>query len=107
MQRASWSARGALVGALVAGALRAPISGTPVSATDPAAQLAAVRAQIDRLGNQYFTARQRLAALDRELASLRGARTRIERSYATEHRLAVRRAVARYTAGADLQDSTA
>jgi hypothetical protein len=107
MQPGLWSARVAAVGALVAAALVAPLSSAPVSAADPAAQLASVRKQIDQLGNEYFTARQRLAALDGELASLRGARGRLERSYATEHRLAVRRAVARYTEGNDFETDSA
>src|SRR5436190_23432727 len=88
--------RGALVGALTAAVL-VPLLGTPVSAADPARQLAAVRADVDRLGNQYFAARQELKHLDATLTRLRHDRALIERSYAKEHRLAVRRAVARYT----------
>src|SRR4051794_25600432 len=99
MQPASWSARVALVGALLTAGTLLPFATTPVSAADPARQLATVRAEVDRLGNQYFAARQRLHALDDELARLRTARAGIARSYAQQHRLAVRRAVARYTEG--------
>src|SRR3954452_20911106 len=96
-------ARVARVGVLVPAARLAPAATAPVSAANPAEQLAAVRAQVDQLGNVYFAARQRLAALDAQLATLQRTRTRIERSYAKEHRLAVRRAVARYTEGTPYQ----
>ncbi len=99
MQPASWSARVAFVGAFLAVAVLAPVASTPVSAADAAQQLATVRAQVDQLGNQYFMARQRLQSLDAELTRLHGERAQIERTYAREHRLAVRRAVARYIEG--------
>ena len=97
---ARYSPRVALLGVLVTAALLAPIASSPVAAANPAEQLSSVRAQVDQL-------RSRLQALDKELTQLHGARARIERSYATEHRLAVRRAVARYTENTTLQDDAA
>src|SRR5689334_11290714 len=92
-------ARAAVAGALLGAMVIAPFASSPVSAADAARQLATVRAAVDRLGNEYFAARQRLDALDTALAHLRSTRARIERQYAKQHRLAVRRAVARYTEG--------
>jgi hypothetical protein len=99
MQPPPWTARVAFVGALVAAAVLAPVASAPVSAADPARQLAAVSAEVNQLGNQYFTATTRLHAIDADLAHLRTERAHVEREYAAEHRLAVRRAVARYTQG--------
>jgi septal ring factor EnvC (AmiA/AmiB activator) len=96
------------VGATFAlGALVGPLATSPASATDPAQQLSSVRSRVDALANQYFTARQQLAALDTELAQLRTRRAGIDRSYATEHRVAVQRAVARYTEGTMMTSSAA
>ena len=99
MQPALWTARVAFVSALVAAAVLAPVASTPVSAADPARQLATVSAEVNQLGGQYFAARARLHSIDTELAHLRTERARVDREYAAEHRLAVRRAVARYTQG--------
>ena len=99
MQPASWTARVAFVGVLLSAAVLAPPASAPVSATDATQQLATVRAEVDQLANQYFGARQRLQSLDSELAHLRTQRAHIERAYGGEHRLAVRRAVARYVEG--------
>jgi hypothetical protein len=71
-----------------------------VSAADAARELATVSAEVNQLGNQYFAATTRLHTIDAELAHLRTERAHIDREYAAEHRLAVRRAVARYTQGA-------
>jgi hypothetical protein len=99
MQPASWTARVAFVGALAAAVALAPVASAPVSAADPARELATVTAEVNQLGGQYFAARARLHAIDTELAQLRTKHARIDREYAAEHRLAVRRAVARYTQG--------
>src|SRR3954451_13616573 len=104
---ARYSPRVALLGLVVTAALLAPVASTPVSAASAAHQLASVRAQVDQLGNQYFAARRQLQTLDKQVAQLRTARARIERRYAQEHRLAVRRAVARYTEATTFQDDAA
>ncbi len=99
MQPASWTARVGFVGVLLTAAVLTGTASTPASAADPAHQLATVRAEVDQLGGQYFAAKSRLQSLDTELSRLHAERVHIEHEYSGEHRLAVRRAVARYIEG--------